>query len=59
MAGRRTRLIDALHLAADRPGLEAVEKDFLKIKGTFPEDAAAKMQKAIDEKFNEIALGDD
>lgn len=57
--GEETRLIDALHLAADRPGLEAVEKDFLKIKATFPEDAAAKMQKAIDEKFNEIALGDD
>lgn len=57
--GEETRLIDALHLAVDRPGLEAVEKDFLKIKATFPEDAAAKMQKAIDEKFNEIALGDD
>lgn len=57
--GEETRLIDALHLAVDRPGLEAVEKDFLKIKGTFPEDAAVKMQKAIDEKFNEIALGDD
>lgn len=57
--GEETRLIDALHLAMDRPGLEAVEKDFLKIKGTFPEDAAAKMQKAIDEKFNDIALGDD
>lgn len=54
-----TRLIDALHLAMDRPGLEEVEKDFLKIKATFPEDAAAKMQKAIDEKFNEIALSDD
>lgn len=57
--GEETRLIDALHLAVDRPGLEAVEKDFLKIKGTFPEEAAAKMQKAINEKFNEIALGDD
>lgn len=57
--GEETRLTDALHFAIDRPGLEAVEKDFLKIKATFPEDAAAKMQKAIDEKFNEIALGDD
>lgn len=57
--GEETRLTDALHFVIDRPGLEAVEKDFLKIKATFPEDAAAKMQKAIDEKFNEIALGDD
>lgn len=54
--GEETRLIDAVHMAVDRPGLEAVEKDFLSLKATFPEDAAAKMQKAIDDKFNDIAL---
>lgn len=57
--GEETRLIDAIHMAVDRQSLEDVEKDFLKIKGTFPEDAAAKMQKAIDDKFSDIALGDD
>lgn len=57
--GEETRLTDAIYLAADRKTLDAVEQDFLRIKATFPEDAAAKMQKAIDEKFNEIALGDD
>lgn len=56
--GEETRLIDAIHFAADRPSLDAVEKDFLKVKATFPEEAAAKMQQAIDDRFSAIALED-
>ncbi len=56
--GEETRLIDAIHFANDRAALDAVEKDFLALKPTFPADAAAKMQQAIDDKFTEIMAGD-
>lgn len=56
--GEETRLIDAVNYAMDRPNLERVEKDFLALKPTFPADAAAKMQQAIDAKFTEIMTED-
>ncbi|MFY7837860.1 MAG: hypothetical protein ACOVQ0_16420 [Novosphingobium sp.] len=53
--GEETRLQDAIYLAGDRAGLDAVEKDFLSIKAKFPDDAAKRLQDEIDAKFREFA----
>jgi hypothetical protein len=51
-------LRDRIHLAVDRPGLEAIERDFLKEAPNFPKAERERLQKEIDAKFQEIVEAD-
>lgn len=50
-----TRIVDLVFLASGRAGLEEAEKEFLAVKGEFPEAEAAKLQKKIDDAFKSLA----
>lgn len=51
-------LRDRINLAADRPALEVVERDFLKDQAGFPDAARKGLQAAIDARFQAIVEED-